>query len=863
MDVVSVSPLRTASVLWQPWPGEWRLTVVAKATCSLLPGESCLADEQEYPNEDDNHWNDDPQRSLYSPSDLSPVKQRADVMLVGHAFAPRGEPVRSLVVHMIIGEIDKAIEVYGERAWSQDGLLREGPRFVKMPLRYERAAGGPGTANPVGMGADARPDAYGNIALPNLQQTGLLVSEPTDFIESMGFGPIAPAWPGRSERLGAYAATFSHSGWSSQPMPHDMDPVYWNAAPRDQQVAALRDNERIILENLHPEIPRLVTSLPGVRPRAFVDRGGAVQDLPMVCDTLWIDTDRSICTLTWRGSFACDSPTQPGRVLIGMETGAQRITWADVQRDHEDMPIETLALSPDSEPGERSPIGGRGVLGDLSAPRPISAPAQVRPALPDPPKSTADASDIAMRRRRQNQTLNTAAMLPGQNPLSTLSPPNQLKNALPFAHSEPAQSRPSAPVAQAAGPNDAMPAWLQRRGLAPAPPPLPSHANASQLLPPIVPQPPAPPPPVQPMQQMQPMQSQASAISAIAPPPSIDSPWAGGSPRAGGDGGASQQGMIAPIPAPAPSAPANVGGSAIAASNAAAASAAAWNIAAPPPIVESAPVARAAPRGPRDVVDLIWFDPESLPPIRANPRWKDLLAELRPDKPRDSGFDFDAPPAEKLEKVVEDRRDVFGVLMRADTTDTEGVNEAIADAVSDDGTFTPPLVLLAGELQFPFDELETLKATVTAVTPLIAGDKKLKETVDTVNELLKTPWLQSSTGVAEGLTSRVKEAFAQGNRMLPPTYLDTHTDRILLEQRHYQKRTVFGEVWIRSLLAVPGSSATIPTYLPEALTKKLPMFQTMRVRMIAEAHAQQDQYEAHPTALRVVALGRLIVTARR
>jgi hypothetical protein len=149
------------------------------------------------------------------------------------------------------------------------------------------------------------------------------------------------------------------------------------------------------------------------------------------------------------------------------------------------------------------------------------------------------------------------------------------------------------------------------------------------------------------------------------------------------------------------------------------------------------------------------------------------------------------------------------------------------------------------------------------VTPLIAGDKKLKETVDTVNELLKTPWLQSSTGVAEGLTARVKEAFAQGNRMLPSSYLESHTDRILLEQRHYQKRTVFGEVWIRSLLAVPGSSTAIPTYLPEALSKKLPMFQAMRVRLIAEAHAQQDQYEAHTTALRVVALGRLIVTTRR
>src|SRR4051795_191406 len=111
MDVISLSALRTGSVVWQPRRGSWVMTAVCKATYALAPGESPLAPEQEYPNEDDNHWNDDPQRSLYSPSDLVPFKPRGDVMLVGHAFAPRGEPTRSVIVRMIIGDIDKSIEV--------------------------------------------------------------------------------------------------------------------------------------------------------------------------------------------------------------------------------------------------------------------------------------------------------------------------------------------------------------------------------------------------------------------------------------------------------------------------------------------------------------------------------------------------------------------------------------------------------------------------------------------------------------------------------------------------------------------------------------------------------------------------------
>ena len=122
----------------------------------LSPGESPLADEQEYLNADVNHWNDDPARSLYSPSDLVPFKVRADVMLVGHAFTPRGEPARSVTARLSVGEMEKGIEIFGERAWSGDRKLREGARFTKMPLRYERAAGGPDTSNPVGMRGDIR-----------------------------------------------------------------------------------------------------------------------------------------------------------------------------------------------------------------------------------------------------------------------------------------------------------------------------------------------------------------------------------------------------------------------------------------------------------------------------------------------------------------------------------------------------------------------------------------------------------------------------------------------------------------------------------------------------------------------------------
>ena len=353
MDVVSLCPLRVGSLLWQPRRGTWVLTAVCKATYVLTPAESPLAQAQEYPSEEENHWNDDPARSLYSPCDLVPFKPRADVMLVGHAFAPRKEPARSVVARIIVGDVSKAVEVWCDRVWMQDGTLREGPRFVKMPLRYERAAGGPDTQNPVGVRLDARPDAYGSVPVPNLQPPGMLLGSPKDFFETVCFGPIAWAWSPRRDRLGRHGAAWSPSAWTQQPIPDDIDPGFFNAAPRDQQVEQLRPNERLVLENLHPEHARLATSLPGAQPRAFVERRGAApQELSLICDTLWIDTDRGVCTLTWRAQVPLEHPMQQGRVLIAMAEPGQRLSWSDVERLAATAPEE-----PETEPA--TPRGQR------------------------------------------------------------------------------------------------------------------------------------------------------------------------------------------------------------------------------------------------------------------------------------------------------------------------------------------------------------------------------------------------------------------------------------------------------------------------------------------------------------------------
>src|SRR5215212_7838266 len=112
MDVVSLCALRASGFEWQPRAGAYTLTVICKATFELRPNECALDPEQEDPSDTDTYWNDDPARSLVMPSDRAPYKVRADVVLVGHAYAPKREPARAIMTRLLVGEIDKSIEVW-------------------------------------------------------------------------------------------------------------------------------------------------------------------------------------------------------------------------------------------------------------------------------------------------------------------------------------------------------------------------------------------------------------------------------------------------------------------------------------------------------------------------------------------------------------------------------------------------------------------------------------------------------------------------------------------------------------------------------------------------------------------------------
>jgi hypothetical protein len=131
--------------------------------------------------------------------------------------------------------------------------------------------------------------------------------------------------------------------------------------------------------------------------------------------------------------------------------------------------------------------------------------------------------------------------------------------------------------------------------------------------------------------------------------------------------------------------------------------------------------------------------------------------------------------------------------------------------------------------------------------------------VESIHEIFKMPWVQGLAGVIEGLTAQVRELYAQGLRALPLRQLDAHIERTLLQQRHFQKRTVLGQSRIRCLLSSGSQgSPAVAAYLPEGLARDLPTFQRFTARIVAEIRPQLDQYESSAHALRVILLGRVI-----
>ncbi|MBN6149741.1 DUF2169 domain-containing protein [Xanthomonas sp. AmX2] len=146
-----------------------------------------------------------------------------------------------------------------------------------------------------------------------------------------GFGALGRAWAPRLALAGSYDADWLQRRWPG--LPQDFDFGYWNAAPRDQQTPHLPPQARIELWNLFDPAAsgddgRAWFDLPGHRPFVLLRlHDGALLPLPLLTDTVLIDTDAQLMTLTHRVSLPAGLALRALEARFESDPAAPLLRW--------------------------------------------------------------------------------------------------------------------------------------------------------------------------------------------------------------------------------------------------------------------------------------------------------------------------------------------------------------------------------------------------------------------------------------------------------------------------------------------------------------------------------------------------------
>ncbi len=878
-NVSSLGPVAAGLGSWQSARHGVGHFVVVKATFGLAPGV-CTLENSPAPLVERELWSEG--RSFQAPCELTPPKPRVDLVLMGSAYSAR--PVHRLVTYLCFGAFEKAVEVCSDRWVDLEQTVQQGAAFTRMPISWERAAGGPHTHNPVGRRAER--SSSGKLHLPNVQPLATEPSAPDWTVEPTGFGPIAAAWPLRKTLLGRNPEPQFHGG--QQPgLADDFNFAFFQIAPRDQQLDVVDLEAPLFLEGLHPAYPKLSTRLPRVVPHAVMEPSAAPLNLRL--DTILIDTDRQQVSVIWRAGFWAREH-QVQRVLVTLE--------ADAPSAASGLSEETARLEiPLGANVTALPFGGqlggavnlRGAPGDTSG-TPFAAAVARPPQYVEPPRPDESTQEFGQ----------AGAEAPATQRVEALAPPVRASvTAAPITNRPPVPALPMrpattigqpAPVAAAPAPlaSSPPPALASTPSVMPHLPPLPPlsqlplasplsatlpHSAPAPVAPPAAPAliPPAPslqPPPARPSAVPAaplPLPSQPalsglnSALSAVPPlrpsavPPPPPAPVLGAvlQPSASATSlptmGAAAVGGRDSLPTfmrdRAQEAPARVqlGHAAEAASGGALKASQAAAEAQPEPAKREAVKREPEPeeRQASEFLTLLWAhgDAPTLMPRRekrSDEEWVQRKGEARP-----VGGESD-------------RAKVARALARATPHDAAGLKKTITSSATSDGVVDDVIAACRGVLTLAFDPFALLEVTLALAEPHAAVDRRLKETVDAAASL-KEAHKAVPMNMIENAVHRVRAAFVgASSRQVPPDFLQANAERWLAEERKYLKRMSRGESCLIGSLAPSTGGAPIPIQLPDGAADFLPPLASFDAKMYGRATLQLEG--GHPAQLWVLAL---------
>ena len=340
MELLNATGMQAGFTMGMKPDGRELLVVVVKGTFTIPPNrEAVRLAEVQKPLVEADIFSGEPGHSapIYE-TDYAPIKHHCDVLLLGSAYAPGGRPSSRVEVTLRLGPLFKSFAVTGDRCW-ESGNLAISPgyaaAFERMPISYERAFGGVDDfhdneqkhsawmSNPVGAGYHRQlsRELVAGSPMPNTEELKRPVTMPNGNYSPMAFGPLGRGWEPRRQYAGTYDEEWLENGFPF--LPSDFNESYYQAAPEDQQIPFLKGGERVFLENLTPQ-GQTAFDFPQIEmPVVFFYKNGDNLTQQAVIDTVVLEPDEGVFTLTWRAMVPLKKNVfEISQILAGRKTRA-------------------------------------------------------------------------------------------------------------------------------------------------------------------------------------------------------------------------------------------------------------------------------------------------------------------------------------------------------------------------------------------------------------------------------------------------------------------------------------------------------------------------------------------------------------
>lgn len=321
LQLKNTTPFPCVHIVSTDADGRDVLLVAIKATFSILPSVA-IAKEQAPVILADEYYADPVTSSLKYPSDVMLPRPGSDVVFVGSVHAPEQKPVPALIAQLVVGGVQKTMQVIGDRVWS-GGTPSHPKPFSEIPLTYENAFGGvhhfapdkpmaadscvsvPG--NPVGKGFAGKRKSreLDGQPLPNIEDPRQLVRNIGDSPLPVGIGAIAAGWEARRVHAGTYDEAWVEC--RSPALPIDFNPLFFQTGASGlsfpQKKIQAGEPVRLLNLALQPDVSFAVPDCPLDLRITFM---GSKQPLPIHIEALTIEPDQNRFTLLYKAVFPCE-----------------------------------------------------------------------------------------------------------------------------------------------------------------------------------------------------------------------------------------------------------------------------------------------------------------------------------------------------------------------------------------------------------------------------------------------------------------------------------------------------------------------------------------------------------------------------